>query len=86
MPYAQSRAMQTKAAFDWVEGNVDFAFLFEHDQIVAMHRRLFHHDSEWMACRRRAQSIASVITIPRSRNGGAVSSRQTEREPLSRPP
>ena len=27
MPYAQSRVMQTKAAFDWVEGNVDFAFL-----------------------------------------------------------
>ena len=50
MPYAQLRVMQTKAAFDWVKGNVNFAFSFEHDQIVAMHHWLFHHYSKRMAC------------------------------------
>ena len=62
MPYAQSRVMQTKEAFDRVEGNVDFAFLFEHDQIIAMHHWLFHHDSERMACGKLAYIALSLVS------------------------
>ena len=62
MPYAQSRVMQAKAAFDLVEGDDLIVFFFEHDQIVAMHHWLFHYDSERTACGKLAYIVLSLLS------------------------